>query len=217
VLFVRRVHYVAHPRHNGQIVRRLDNEDAIYAHLEATAQQPGARFTLANGLFSAMSVGQQLQLVQDACVITGAHGAGLSHVLFAPLGAHMLELRPPAFQRPHFIAYSVWAGATHHDWLLTTSAPPVESVLDRLHRVLGDAQALQQPATVQQPAPQQPEGQQQQEQMQRPRGELARSVSGDRRRQMVPAQAAPPGQREEPIALPAEPQPPIGRPTLARG
>lgn len=212
MLFVRRVHYVAHPRHNGQIVRRLDNEDAIYAHLEAAAQQPGARFSLANGLFSAMSVGQQLQLVQDACVIMGAHGAGLSHVLFAPLGAHMLELRPPAFQRPHFIAYSVWAGATHHDWLLTTSAPPVESVLDRLHRVLGDAQALQRPATVQQPAPQQ-QGQQQQ---QRPRGDLARPVSGDRRRQMAPAQAAPTGQREGPMAQPAGLQPAIGRPAPAR-
>lgn len=136
VLFVRRVHYVAHPRHNGQIVRRLDNEDAIFDYLRDKAAQPDAAFTLVNGLFSGMTVPEQVALIQDACVIMGAHGAGLSHVLFAPQGAHMLELRPPAFQRPHFIAYAQWAGVTHHDWALFTSAPEPAEVLTRLQRVL---------------------------------------------------------------------------------
>lgn len=145
MLFVRRVHYVAHPRHNGQIVRRLDNEDAIFDYLRDKAAQPGAGFTLVNGLFSGMTVPEQVALIQDACVIMGAHGAGLSHVLFAPQGAHMLELRPPAFQRPHFIAYAQWAGVTHHDWALFTSAPEPADVLTRLQHVL-DMAAGRKPA-----------------------------------------------------------------------
>lgn len=140
MLFVRRVHYVAHPRHNGQIVRRLDNEDALYDHLAAAAAQPDAKFTLVNGLFSEWSVGQQVAAVQNACIVMGAHGAGLSHILFAAPHTHMFELRPPAFMRPHFIAYSQWAGAVHHDWPLTTNTPSPAEVLTRLLNVVKEAQ-----------------------------------------------------------------------------
>jgi len=134
VLFVRRVHYLAHPRHNGQIVRRLENEDEIFEALQAAA--PAAGFEVLNGLFSAMSVGEQVAMVQAACVVAGAHGAGLSHVLFSPPGAHMLELRPPSFQRPHFIAYAKWAGALHHDWVLGTSTPAPAEVVARVQAVV---------------------------------------------------------------------------------
>lgn len=141
-LFVRRTHYLAHPRHDGKVVRRLDNEDAIYAHLEAAAAASAGgvgAFVLRNGLFSEQSLREQVALVQDACVIVGAHGAGLSHVLFAPPGAHVLELRPPAFARPHFIAYAAWAGAKHHDWTLHDSTPPPAEVEKRLRSVLAEA------------------------------------------------------------------------------
>jgi len=135
---VRRVHYLAHPRHDGNIVRRLDNEDTIYAALERAAAAPNAGFTLVNGMFSSMSMAEQVAAVQDACIIMGAHGAGLSHVLFGPPGLHMFELRPPAFMRPHFIAYSHWAGAVHHDWPLGTSTPPPDEVLRRLTALVSE-------------------------------------------------------------------------------
>lgn len=133
VLFVRRVHYLAHPRHNGQIVRRLDNEDEIVTALEAKAGQ--ANLHMLNGLFSAMSMKEQVQAALDSCVIVGAHGAGLTHILFAPPGVHMLELQPPAFQRPHFIAYSTWSGARHHLWALGSSTPPVSEVVNRVVQI----------------------------------------------------------------------------------
>ena len=66
--------------------------------------------------------------MQGACTIFGAHGAGLSHVLFAPPGTRVLELRPPSFVRPHFIAYARWAGAQHTDWLGSSKPPPGEAV-----------------------------------------------------------------------------------------
>ena len=137
------MHYLAHPRHDGKIVRRLENEDAIYAHLAAAgaggAPPADAPFTMLNGLFSEQSLRQQVELVQASCVIIGAHGAGLSHALFAPPGAHLLELRPPSFVRPHFIFYASWAGVHHHDWTLVDGAPPPAEVEAQLRDVLREA------------------------------------------------------------------------------
>ena len=132
MLFSRRVHYLVHPRHNGQVVRRLENEDEIMAALEASTASSDAAVALLNGVFSSMTMRQQVEAAQAACVIMGAHGAGLSHVLFAPPGAHVLELQPPAFQRPHFIAYAYWAGARHHLWTLSSAAPRVRDVVSRV-------------------------------------------------------------------------------------
>ena len=141
VVFVRRVHYKAHPRHNGQIVRRLDNEDDIFTAFEAAAAAPDSGLKLLNGLFSSMSVTEQIAMMQEGCVIVGAHGAGLSHILFSPEGQHMLELQPPAFQRPHFIAYTHWAGSTHHLWATGTSTPDVAEVVRRIKEVVAQAAA----------------------------------------------------------------------------
>lgn len=132
VLFVRRVHYLAHPRHNGQIVRRLDNEDEIMSALQSQTAGGEAGVTVLNGVFSSMTMKEQVAMAQDACVMTGAHGAGLSHILFSPPGVHMLELQPPAFRRPHFISYAYWAGTHHHMWTLDSSTPSVHSVVSRV-------------------------------------------------------------------------------------
>jgi glycoprotein 2-beta-D-xylosyltransferase len=139
VLFVRRVDYLAHPRHDGKIVRRLDNEDDITEALNRAAARSGASISLLPGLFSSMTLREQVEAAQDACLITGAHGAGLTHVLFAPPGVHMLELQPPAFMRPHFIGYSTWTGARHHLWTLGTTQPDVGEVVMRITRSAEEA------------------------------------------------------------------------------
>jgi len=139
VLFVRRVHYLAHPRHDGRIVRRLDNEDDVVATIERWQRDNPGVVELLPGTFSSMTVGEQVAAAQEACVITGAHGAGLSHVLFAPPDVHMLELRPPAFMRPHFISYAFWSGAVHHDWALQSSIVSPTEVVKRLAMVADEA------------------------------------------------------------------------------
>lgn len=149
VVFVRRVHYRAHPRHNGRIVRRLDNEDEIFGALEKSAAAAAADgsssggLRVLNGLFSSMTVTEQVAMVQEGCLLVGAHGAGLSHVLFAPDGVHMLELQPPEFQRPHFIAYTHWAGGVHHLWALESAHPQVDAVVARIRETAKAAGASQ--------------------------------------------------------------------------
>ena len=129
VVFVQRTVSLSHP---SKLVRRLDNEDEIMKALRAQINKDGSKVTLLQGDYAGMSITEQVKSVQDACVIAGAHGAGLSHVLFAPPEVHMLEIQPPLFTRPHFIAYSFWSGANHHTWTIESSAPSVQKVVSKV-------------------------------------------------------------------------------------
>ena len=138
-LFVRRVHYLAHPRHNGKVVRRLENEDDIWEALKAQSLGGEAGVEMVNGLFSSLSMRDQVDQAQKACVIVGAHGAGLTHILFAPPEVHVLEIQTPSFGRPHFIGYTYWAGSHHHVWSLGTSTPDVHQVVTRVFETAAHA------------------------------------------------------------------------------
>lgn len=56
------------------------------------------------GRFAHMPLKAQLQAVSRSCALVGVHGAGMTHVLFMPTDARVLEIRTPGFQRPHFSA-----------------------------------------------------------------------------------------------------------------
>ncbi|KAI4388224.1 hypothetical protein MLD38_000572 [Melastoma candidum] len=84
VLFVRREDYLAHPRHSGKPESRLSNEPEVFEALRTWASShPGCKVNLVNGLFAHMSMKDQVQAIQDASVIIGAHGAGLTHIVSA--------------------------------------------------------------------------------------------------------------------------------------
>ena len=57
------------------------------------------------GRFAHMSFKEQLEAVSRSCALVGAHGAGMTHVLFLPIDARVLELRTPGYHRHHFQAY----------------------------------------------------------------------------------------------------------------
>ena len=125
VLFVRREDYVAHPRSSGKIVHRIENEQQVEqglnqmaAHLSA---ESGAEITIESGFFSRTQWVDQVSMVRRACVIVGAHGAGLSHILWARPGTKLVEVLPPAFRRPHFWAFSLWAGSPYRP--INTNSP----------------------------------------------------------------------------------------------
>ena len=103
---------------------------------------------LYNGLFHAMTLKEQVEMVQDTCIIMGAHGAGLTHVMFAPDGMSMFELQPPAFARGHFIAFSYWSSAFHHLWSLKDSTPDPDIVHHRLVGVVAKARPHFMPTTL---------------------------------------------------------------------
>ena len=134
VLFVRREDYKAHPRHNGRIVHRIENEEAVSQELKRMAadiQESDQRpVVIEDGLFAHMSMREQLRMVRRACVVVGAHGAGLSHILFARPGTKLLEVLPPDFRRPHFRAFSKWAGVEYHPMNTQSHRPHPPMIVD---------------------------------------------------------------------------------------
>ncbi|KAF7815908.1 beta-(1,2)-xylosyltransferase [Senna tora] len=115
VLFVRREDYLAHPRHGGKVESRLDNEEEVFNSLKSWASSyEGCKINLVNGLFAHMPMKEQVQAIQDASVIIGAHGAGLTHIVSALPKTVILEVISSYFMRPHFELIARWKGLEYH-------------------------------------------------------------------------------------------------------
>ena len=63
---------------------------------------------LVNGLFAHMSMKDQVRAIQDASVIIGAHGAGLTHIVSATPNTTIFEIVSVEFQSPHFELIAKW-------------------------------------------------------------------------------------------------------------
>ena len=143
VLFIRRENYMAHPRQKRAIEKRLDNEDSIaksLAQLEDdvifTSSGREIRPDYVDGQFSQLRLREQVALAQQACVIVGVHGAGLSHVIFAQPGSHLIEIAVPGYKRPHFAAFATWAGLQYRALDFRSRAPPAELVVNAVQSAL---------------------------------------------------------------------------------
>jgi capsular polysaccharide biosynthesis protein len=83
-MMVRRVDYKRRPQHDGRLILRLGNEPEILSALHQWGDNiPGVR--VLEGNFHQMSMKEQLQMVQEACVIVGAHGS-VCHSVVGCLG-----------------------------------------------------------------------------------------------------------------------------------
>ncbi|KAH9617908.1 hypothetical protein KSS87_022889 [Heliosperma pusillum] len=137
VLFVRREDYLAHPRHGGKVESRLSNEQEIFDSLKTWASNhTDCQVNLINGLFAHMSMREQIRAIEDANVIIGAHGAGLTHVVSASPKTVILEIISSQFQRPHFQLISKWKGLDYHAINLPASSADPEEVIDRLKKIM---------------------------------------------------------------------------------
>ncbi|CAN6560555.1 unnamed protein product [Malus baccata var. baccata] len=137
VLFVRREDYLAHPRHRGKVESRLSNEQEVFDALQNWASNhKECKINLVNGLFAHMSMKEQVQAIQDASVIIGAHGAGLTHMVSAMPKTVILEIISSQYRRPHFALIAQWKGLEYHAINLDGSfaSPPV--VIDRLNGII---------------------------------------------------------------------------------
>lgn len=137
VLFVRREDYLAHPRHGGKVESRLSNEAEIFDSLKGWASNHSyCKVNLVNGLFAHMPMKEQIRAIEDASVIIGAHGAGLTHVVSASPKTVILEIISSQFQRPHFQLISHWKGLEYHAINLPGSHANPAEVIGRLNRIM---------------------------------------------------------------------------------
>ena len=120
LLFIWRHDYVAHPRNpNGFISRKIYNENELVNHIRA--KFPGFKV---NGLqIDLFSMNQQLDWIVNTDILIGMHGAGLTHTLFLPSRAGVVELLPNYWTaaKEHFEALSRWRELVYEQW--TNSDP----------------------------------------------------------------------------------------------
>ncbi|KAK7305199.1 hypothetical protein VNO77_43100 [Canavalia gladiata] len=137
VLFVRREDYLAHPRHGGKIESRLSNEQEVFNSLKSWASNyKGCKVNLVNGLFAHMSMKDQVRAIQDASVIIGAHGAGLTHIVSALPKTVILEIISSQFRRPHFAYIARWKGLEYHAINLAGSHADPGTVINELVNIM---------------------------------------------------------------------------------
>ncbi|KVI10440.1 Glycosyltransferase AER61, uncharacterized [Cynara cardunculus var. scolymus] len=137
ILFVRREDYLAHPRHGGKVQSRLSNEQEVFDALKSWSwNHTDCKLNLINGLFGHMSMKEQVRAIQDASVIVGAHGAGLTHIVSATPEAEILEIISNEFRRPHFALISRWKGLKYHPIYLGGSHANPTMVIEKLRDIL---------------------------------------------------------------------------------
>ena len=146
ILFVRRENYLAHPRHGGKPEVRLQNEQEVFNEMTKWAEirskenaanlQKRMDIKIINGTLAHMRMKEQVQAVHDASIIVGAHGAGLTHILFAQPGTVILELLSPLFMRPHYAHISQWMGLEYHSIIMPGTVADSAKVIENLSNIL---------------------------------------------------------------------------------
>lgn len=137
ILFVRREDYVAHPRHGGKVESRLSNEQEVFDSLKNWASNYlECKINLVDGLFAHMPMKEQVRAIQDASVIIGAHGAGLTHIISARPKTVILEIISSLYRRPHFALISQWKGLEYHAINLDGSYADPRVVIDQLNSIV---------------------------------------------------------------------------------
>ncbi|GAB4849723.1 hypothetical protein Ancab_004519 [Ancistrocladus abbreviatus] len=137
LLFVRREDYLAHPRHGGKVESRLSNEREIFDSLSSwVSNRSECRLKLVNGLFAHMPMKEQIRAIQDASVIIGAHGAGLTHMVSASPKTVILEIISSEYRRPHFQLIAKWKGLEYQAINLAGSYAEPSEVIRRLGNIV---------------------------------------------------------------------------------
>jgi len=97
-------------RHQEHLVRRWDGEDSFLDYLTKSIDH---RFSVEvfNG---EESVSEMLSLFQQARIVIGVHGAGLSNILFSPPGIDVIEFGFKSSHARHYAHISAALGHNHN-------------------------------------------------------------------------------------------------------
>jgi hypothetical protein len=112
IVIIDRVPYIAHPRSQlavDQGKRRVvSNMNELIHHLQPLPNVSSVSVVHLEEL----TFQQQLQVVREAHILIGNHGAGLTHMIFMSDGSHVVEFDK---EMPFFTLLSKWKPRlTHH-------------------------------------------------------------------------------------------------------
>ena len=115
--------YVTHPRNpSGKISRKIQNE----AELLQGIQQKYPSHTVTGVQIDLLTMSDQLSHIGSTDILIGMHGAGLTHALFLPKHAAIIELFPFTMAHRHFISIAMWRKLIYYSW----TDEPMEHLMD---------------------------------------------------------------------------------------
>ncbi|XP_045157008.2 uncharacterized protein LOC123523389 [Mercenaria mercenaria] len=115
ILIIWRRNYLAHPRKpSGEVTRKIKNEDELLESVKTAFlghEVNGVQLDIFN-------MSTQLNLIASTDILVGMHGAALSHILFLPKHAGVVELFPSywSVSNRHFVAFAKWRNIHHLLW-----------------------------------------------------------------------------------------------------
>lgn len=116
VLILWRHDYLAHPRNpSGRVSRKIKNEDELLKKITETLKGHSVR-----GLqIDLYPMTKQLELIAKTDILIGMHGAGLSHTMFLPRHAGLLEMYPMYYspENRHFRKMAEWRHLQYLFWI----------------------------------------------------------------------------------------------------
>lgn len=115
VLFIWRRDYVAHKGNpSGLISRKIKNEEELLQNVKNLLPSHHVQGVQLDSI----SIKKQLQHVSQADIMIGMHGAGLTHTLFLPDHAALIELYPSYWPTTnvHFRCMARWRNLTYFSW-----------------------------------------------------------------------------------------------------
>lgn len=117
ITFIWRRDYVAHPNNpTGLISRKVKNEEELISHMQAAFPRASVKGVQLDQL----SFKRQLETIVNTDILISMHGAGLSHILFLPPHAGVVEMFPlywkKYFGASHFRAMAKWRHLKYSAW-----------------------------------------------------------------------------------------------------
>ena len=114
VTFIWRRDYLAHPRNpEGHVQRKIKNEEELVSSLKSDFPTHKIR----GYQLDRLPMKEQLQIIAETDILIGMHGAGLTHALFVPPHATLIELFPASGNMPaHFKSIAKWRGLKYMCW-----------------------------------------------------------------------------------------------------
>ena len=115
ILLIWRHNYVAHPRNpSGRVSRKIANEGELLEKFKSAFPGHSVR-----GIqIDVYPMKRQLNLIARTDILVGMHGAGLSHAMFLPPHAGLVEMFPSYYtsENRHFIAMATWRKLHYRKW-----------------------------------------------------------------------------------------------------
>ncbi|XP_038070848.1 beta-1,2-xylosyltransferase-like isoform X2 [Patiria miniata] len=135
VLFIWRRNYVGHPRNpKGIVSRKISNEDELLV----SAKHHFPNYTIRGEQLDKLPMKRQLELIGNADIMVGMHGAAFGFTVFMHKGAGVLEMWPRAFQGNWHMEYlAKRSGIFYQSWQNTESAN--ENLVEKSTKVSLDA------------------------------------------------------------------------------